>query len=65
MPKRSRQPLEKLTINLREGDLAWLQENMTPPGAGPVVRTLVSKFVDGQRALEASGEKPHNPWLPQ
>jgi len=41
--------LEKVTMNLRRGDFEFLQDHFPKIGAGPLVRKMVSNYVDGLR----------------
>lgn len=41
MKKREAFPLQKVTLNLFEGDFDWLRENNGRLGAGKVIRELV------------------------
>lgn len=44
---------EKKTMNLRRGDFAYLQDNFPKLGAGPLIRKMVSNYVDGLRKKHA------------
>lgn len=44
--RKSSEELQKHTLNLREGDYAKIQSYYPTVGAGPVIRKVISKFVD-------------------
>lgn len=54
MPK---EPFDKVTMNLREGDFHYLQTAFPKLGAGPFIRRLVSNYVDQLRKKHAEEEK--------
>ena len=51
-----KKPLQKHTLNLREGDWDYLESIFKPNGIDVsfVIRSLVSKLVDTKRAEEAA-----------
>lgn len=46
MARPKRNDLEKVTLNLREGDMKKMSEMFPDIGGGPAVRELLTKFVD-------------------
>lgn len=46
MARPKRNDLEKVTLNLREGDMRKMGELFPGMGSGPAVRELLIKFVD-------------------
>lgn len=54
MRRKEDQPLQKVTLNLIEGDFAKLQEIYPRLGAGKVVRTLVHAHV---RRIEETAQQ--------
>lgn len=46
MARPKRNDLQKVTLNLREGDTEKLAQLFPDLGAGPAIRLLISSFVD-------------------
>lgn len=56
MPKKLDQKLEKATLNLFEGDVAFLAERYKKVGWSPIVRQLVHNHVRKLQEREARSE---------
>lgn len=54
MPAKSREDLQKKTLNLRQGDWSYLDSIYESQGipTSYIVRNLVSQFVDGIKSKE-------------
>lgn len=46
MARPKRNDLQKVTLNIREGDMEKMAQLFPDLGAGPAVRQLISAFVD-------------------
>lgn len=58
MARPKRADLQKVTLNIREGDMEKMAELFPQLGAGPAVRQLISAFVDKHYAVPTSVPSP-------